>query len=41
MTLVYSIVSGPMPFKDYSATMVVTADGDRGGIAGYAKALGL
>ena len=28
MTLVYSIVSGPMPFKDYSATMVVTADGD-------------
>ena len=70
MTLTYSIVSGPMPFKDYSATMVVTADGDdscsltwtgsfeadgvpaekadriasgvyRGGIAGYAKALGL
>jgi hypothetical protein len=28
MTLVYSIVSGPMPFKDYSATMVVTADSD-------------
>jgi hypothetical protein len=27
MTLTYSIVSGPMPFKDYSATMVVTADG--------------
>jgi len=26
MTLVYSIVSGPMPFKDYSATMIVTAD---------------
>ena len=28
MTLVYSIVSGPMPFKDYSATMVVVADSD-------------
>lgn len=28
MTLVYSIVSGPMPFKDYSATMVVAADDD-------------
>ena len=28
MTLTYSIVSGPMPFKDYSATMVVTADGE-------------
>ena len=70
MTLTYSIVSGPMPFKDYSATMVVSADSDdscsltwtgsfeadgvpvekadriasgvyRGGIAGYAKALGL
>ena len=68
--LTYSIVSGPMPFKDYSATMSVIADGDdacrlawtgtfepngvpvekaekiarsiyRGGIAGYAKALGL
>jgi hypothetical protein len=70
MTLTYSIISGPLPFKDYSATMVVTADSDdscsltwtgsfeadgvpvekadriasgiyRGGIAGYAKALGL
>ena len=28
MTLIYSIVSGPMPFKDYSATMVVVADSD-------------
>ena len=28
MTLVYSIVSGPMPFKNYSATMVVAADSD-------------
>lgn len=28
MTLVYSIVSGPMPFKDYSAEMVVSADGE-------------
>jgi hypothetical protein len=28
MTLTYSIVSGPLPFKDYSATMVVTADSD-------------
>jgi hypothetical protein len=28
MTLIYSIVSGPMPFKDYSATVVVTADSD-------------
>ncbi len=28
MTLTYSIVSGPLPFKDYSATMVVTEDSD-------------
>ena len=28
MTLVYSIVSGPLPYKDYSATMVVSADSD-------------
>jgi hypothetical protein len=28
MTLTYSIVSGPMPFKDYSSTMVVCADGE-------------
>jgi hypothetical protein len=28
MTLTYSIISGPLPFKDYSATMVVTADSD-------------
>ena len=27
-TLVYSIVSGPLPFKDYSAKMVVAADSD-------------
>jgi len=27
-TLTYSIISGPMPFKDYSATMVVTEEGD-------------
>lgn len=26
-TLVYSIVEGPIPFKDYSAQMVVTEDG--------------
>jgi len=26
--LTYSIVSGPMPFKNYSSTMVVVADGE-------------
>ena len=26
--LTYSIVSGPMPFKDYSATMVITRESD-------------
>lgn len=26
--LTYSIVSGPLPFKDYSATMDISADGD-------------
>jgi hypothetical protein len=26
-TLVYSIIEGPLPFKDYSARMVVTEDG--------------
>ena len=28
LTLVYSMVSGPMPFRDYSASMVVTRDGE-------------
>ncbi len=28
MTVTYSIVSGPMPFKNYSSTMVVNADGE-------------
>jgi hypothetical protein len=28
LTLVYSIISGPMPFKDYSAKMVVTREGE-------------
>lgn len=27
-TLTYSILSGPIPFKDYSATMVVTEDSE-------------
>lgn len=27
-TLTYSITESPLPFKDYSATMVVTAEGD-------------
>jgi hypothetical protein len=27
-TLAYTIISGPMPFKDYSATMVITREGD-------------
>ena len=27
-TLVYSIVSGPMPFKDYSASMAITREGE-------------
>lgn len=68
MSLTYSITSSPLPFKDYSATMVVTPSGEgslltwtgtfeadgiptekaerlasgiyKGGIAGYAKALG-
>lgn len=29
-TLTYSILEAPLPFKDYSATMVVTPDGDSG-----------
>ena len=28
MTLTYSILEAPLPFKDYSATMVVAPDGD-------------
>jgi hypothetical protein len=69
MSLTYAMVETPLPFKDYSATMTVAADGDsgssltwtgtfepngaskedaeklagniyRGGIAGFAKALG-
>ncbi len=30
MTLTYSIVSSPLPFKDYAATMTVTPAGDGG-----------
>lgn len=30
MTLTYSIVESPLPFKDYSATMTVTPDGETG-----------
>ena len=33
MTLTYSILEAPLPFKDYSATMVVSAEGDGSSLA--------
>lgn len=35
MTLTYSIIEAPLPFKDYSATMVVSPDGESGSMLSW------